>query len=350
MQTDLASQKILSWLQNITTPTLWYADESAASILATVQANDLLTLVTNRYDIYEAAQAKHIRSIFSDFNSNDYPEQQFSRIIYRISKEKALVNYLCNQASHLLNHSGELILSAYKQEGIKSYATNLKKIVKAKGQLDKNGNVYIGHFSKLNPEYKLDNKRYASIQKVINTRLEQGYYYSKPGVFGWDKVDKGTEILLETAETLFKGEALKQKTLLDLGCGYGWIFLNMDKYQLASIVATDNNAAAMLCANKNAEQMATPTTIIASDCANSIDQKFDFILCNPPFHQGFKHSQLLTKKFIEACKYKLATTGKALFVLNEFVAISDNVKQAKLKESLLTKKAGFKVILLEHQL
>ena len=86
----------------------------------------------------------------------------------------------------------------------------------------------------------------------------------------------------------------------------------MEKYNLASITATDNNAAAIVSARKNKALMTTPTNIVTSDCADSIQEKFDLILCNPPFHQGFKHIQALTRKFIHACKRTLEKKGKAL--------------------------------------
>jgi len=148
LQTDLALQAILPYLQNIREPTLWYADENAEALIDKVSANKLLTLVSNRYDIYEKAISKNINAIFSDFNPQDYFEhhsqEKFAYIVYRISKEKALVNFLFNQATDLLTHDGKFIISGYKQEGIKSYAGNITKHLKAQGQLKKLGASDLG--------------------------------------------------------------------------------------------------------------------------------------------------------------------------------------------------------------
>lgn len=361
MQTDLALQAILPYLQNIREPTLWYADENAEALIDKVSTNKLLTVVSNRYDIYEKAISKNINAIFSDFNPQDYikhhSQEKFTHIVYRISKEKALVNFLCNQAADLLTHNGKFIISGYKQEGIKSYAGNITKHLKAQGQLKKIGASYLGEFCNLSQNEKLDDKQYSSIIKVSKPSLENGYFYSKPGVFGWNKIDKGTELLLLEVKKIFsheiktRKEGKNVKELLDLGCGYGWIFLNIAQNTRLSITATDNNAAALLCAEKNKMQCPTPELIevIAGDCANTIQKQYDFVLCNPPFHQGFKHAKALTTKFIHACKHKLKPSGLAIFVLNEFVTIDEDIDQASLKQTLLNKSSGFKVVSLQHR-
>ncbi len=352
MHIDHALQQLLPQLQNITEPTLWYADEHASTVISLISANPLLTIVSNRFDVYQQALEKKHHVIFSDFNSDDYqhekPKHVFLKIIYRISKEKSLVNHIINQAAQLLANNGYLLISGYKQEGIKSYADNMKKIIDAKGKLVKSGNTYSGVFQFKNPDKKLDDKLYCDLQKITTPRLKQGYFYSKPGVFGWDKVDKGTELLLSCANILFHQKDNHSQTLLDLGCGYGWIILNCDAYGFASMTATDNNAAALRCIEANAQQLSTPVNIVASDCANTIDEKFDVILCNPAFHQGFKHSQSLTEKFIVACRQKIKKEGIALLVVNEFINIRSLCEKNHLTENLVAQENGFKVLKLTH--
>ncbi|MFT6389087.1 MAG: 16S rRNA (guanine1207-N2)-methyltransferase [Cellvibrionaceae bacterium] len=311
--------------------------------------SQLLTLVTNRYDIYLSALNKKINVIFSDFDPDDYPKKEYSAIVYRISKEKALTHHLINQAAQLLEKKGTLVISGYKQEGIKTYSDKIKKTLKASGKLEKTGVSYIGKFSSLDSDQTLDDKNYTTIQKVKAETLPQGYFFSKPGVFGWNKIDKGSELLIASAQSLLEEKVISPKNVLDLGCGYGWIFLNMEKYAISSITATDNNAAAILSAEENTKLTTTPLNIIASNCADSIKEKFDLILCNPPFHQGFKHNQELTGRFLHACKDKLSKQGTALFVLNEFIAIDNHIKKEKLKQKILTKKLGFKVVIIEHK-
>jgi 16S rRNA (guanine1207-N2)-methyltransferase len=353
---DKALQIIQSHLQNLSAPTLWLADENAQPLVEFIQNDKHLTIVTNRFDIYQQASTKKINVIFSDFNIDDYPAQKFKKIVYRISKEKALVNNIINQSVLLLDDaistkSNCLIISGFKKEGIKSYADKLKNIIKAKGTLKKHGDCYGGEFYNLLISTPLDDKKYSSLQNItidnkVNAPKNINNFYSKQGVFGWNKVDKGTELLLLSLKNLIDNDEIKPKTVLDLGCGYGWIFLNIDHYNFEKITATDNNAAAIIAAQKNSDSMKTTTSIIVGDCANTINDYFDLILCNPPFHQGFQHAQILTDKFISSCSQRVKKNGHVLLVANEFVSFDNIAKRLFTDKKTLLKEQGFKVVLL----
>lgn len=337
---DNTLQLLLPHLTKAQTPTLWFADENALPLLEYINENEHLSLVTNRYDIYQQAQKKNIRSIFCDFTINDYPKQNFKKVVYRISKEKALVNHIINQSAQLLQDDAELIISGYKQEGVKSFGDKIKKTLNAKGLLKKNGSAYLGEFTHLSPTNTLDDKDYHTLRKI------NGNVYSKPGVFGWNKIDKGTELLLTCFRKLINNKAITPKTMLDLGCGYGWIFFNCSDYHFEHIVATDNNAAAILAAQKNSDHIKNKVDVIASDCANTIDKKFDLVLCNPPFHQGFKHNQVLTDKFINSCAQKTKSNGHTLLVTNEFINFEKIANTLFSHKKPLLNAQGFKVTLL----
>jgi 16S rRNA (guanine1207-N2)-methyltransferase len=348
LHNDIALQLIVDELNNIKDPCLWYADENAATAIDQVQANNLITIITNRYDIYQKAIQNRHQSVFSDFDSKEYPASiSVKKIVYRISKEKALTHFLLNQAANLLPVDGTLIISGYKQEGIKTYSDKLTKKLNASGKLKKNRESYFGVFSNLDSSIELDDQNYSQLRKVNSQKDKPSSFYSKPGVFGWNKVDKGTELLLTSFNKVFNTFTNQHKSVLDIGCGYGWIFLNLDHYGLSDITATDNNAAAILSAQKNAERMKTSTSVSASDCAETIKKTFDIVLCNPPFHQGFKHNQKLIERFLNSCYLHLNNGGHGVFVVNEFIAL-DKVADSLFKEqTILAKENGFKVILLK---
>ncbi len=324
------------YLQTPDRPTLWLADENALSMLHnfTCANPDQLQIITNRYDVYQLADKKSLNVQFSDFILDELSPLP-SRIIYRVSKEKALTHYLFNRITELFADSdGELIIAGQKQEGIKTYADKLIKQFNCLGKLKKSGKVYSGCFTAFSHRSLLDDQHYNQIQKIVTDQAHNPYIYSKPGVFGWNKIDKGTQILLETLPKVIQEKQLSPKTLLDLGCGYGWIYLNLHRYftpELYSemqITATDNNAAALSCAEKNLElvKAGPKINIIASDCANTIEQCFDLILCNPPFHQGFLHDSSLTSKFLQQTYQHLNSSGIALFVVNEFIHLPKYIK------------------------
>lgn len=346
--TDQALQLLLPELQRINAPTVWYADENALPLVNAIAPHPELTVVTNRYDLYQAAQQQQLRAVFSDFVPADYPRKSFAKMIYRVSKEKTLVHHLFNQAAQLLEENGELIISGYKQEGIKTYADKLTKQLHAAGTLKKQGNGYYGRYSQFSAIHPLDDGAYAELQKVATESQDPDFFYSKPGQFGWQKIDKGSQLLLEQLQHLCSTLSPKPKTAVDLGCGYGWLFLNMDNYGFDHIWATDNNAAALSCAQKNAQRLNTTVTVLPSDAGNSIDTAVDLVVCNPPFHQGFAHSQALTTKFVHASSRLLKQTGQAIFVVNEFVGLEKAATGYFRQKKTLVQDQGFKVVLLTN--
>jgi 16S rRNA (guanine1207-N2)-methyltransferase len=86
-------------------------------------------------------------------------------------------------------------------------------------------------------------------------------------------------------------------------------------------VATDNNAAAIIAAEKNFALYAMQVEVMADDCGSTLQERFDLILCNPPFHQGFSTDSQLTDKFLRQTQRLLAAEGNALFVVNQFIAL-----------------------------
>jgi 16S rRNA (guanine1207-N2)-methyltransferase len=345
---DQSLQLILAAIEGVQSPGLLFADENASPLIPFLNGNAYLTVITNRCDLYQQAKQQSLNVIFTDFKTRDYPDQKFDHIFYRISKEKALTHHLINQAIQLLSSDGELIITGGKQEGIKSYSDKIKKQLEAQGSLKKFNSAYLGRFTHLSSDQQLDDNNYVEIRLINNESKGLKNFYSKPGVYGWDKIDEGTQLLLESLNLYLHKHKPQINTVLDLGCGYGWIFLNLDDYGFTSITATDNNSAAINCSIKNTEGLKTSVTIKPSDCANNIKEKFDLVICNPPFHKGFKHDKSLIEKFILSAKAHLNDNGSALFVVNEFIGIEKIASQYFITVDTLEKKNGFKVFLLRN--
>lgn len=315
---DPALNCLKPYLSHMKEATLFFADESALHFFDNILPNPLLTIVTNRFDVFQRLQQKKHCAIFSDFNPNEYSlKHPIKHIVYRISKEKSLVHHLLNQSHHFVKKDGQLIISGLKNEGIKNYSDKIIKQLKGHGNLKKLGNTYLGKYQFTDKKpVMLDDQNYANIQtiNINNTR-----FYSKPGVFGWNKIDQGTKLLLNCFDNLISKPEQNPLSVLDLGCGYGFIGLSIDNLGFQDITATDNNAAAIIAAKKNAQLMRTPMQVIPSNCAKNIDKYFDIVLCNPPFHRGFEHHQDLTELFLTQAKKHLTPDGFCLFVVNRFI-------------------------------
>lgn len=277
-----------------------------------------LTLLSNRYDICHAAQENNIPCIFNDMNLGAC-NQRFDLIAYRVSKEKAVVHHVINQSIRQLADGGTLLLCGYKNEGIKTYISKAELFLNCKAEVSKGQRqLKLAAFTPGNPGEPLDDRNYAD---TICIAEERGLkLYSKPGQYGWNKIDRGSELLIDAfAEQV--AQTQPPSSVLDLGCGYGYLSMMAWALGAKRIVATDNNAAAIASCQFNFNQHGVNGEVIVDDCANSIHHQYEVVLCNPPFHRGFETEQDLTDKFLRSTSNHLKKNGTAFIVVNQFIPV-----------------------------
>lgn len=320
---------------------LWVLEE-AGNISPALIARyaDRSTVLSNRYDLHQHYQTL-CRSVLSDF---ELAEDDFAAVIFYLSKERLISNYVIAACATWLNASGSLILAGRKNEGIKNYFAKLN----AKTALKKDGDLYVGASFRPtnNPE------AIASYQQIISLPVDEHLnMLSKPGVFSWKQTDQGSAFLIQTLQQ--NSVDFKSKNMLDLGCGNGYLAMWAAKHGAGEIVATDNNFTAVAICQKNFQQLGQPESTIdaiavVDDCAKEIQEKFDFVLCNPPFHRGKQIDTELTQKFVTATRHLLNTNGEAWFVVNAFIPLETVAERNSLSTETIANNRQFKVLRLRH--
>lgn len=299
---------------------LWIADENTATqLIQQVHAKSGIEVITNRYDIAENLEKHGFVTHFNDFEF-DQLNSTFDAVVFPVCKERSLVHHCINNAFNLLNDSGVLYLLGEKNQGIKTHHKNAENVFGDKGGIEKIGNLYLTSISKTSatPAAELDSRGYPQLQLI---ETESFSFLSKHGVFGWDKIDQGSAFLMECYQKLIEQNALILGSVLDLGCGYGYLMLNTTKENIPTRVATDNNVAAVKAAQANFEAVGLDVKCTADNCGTQIQEHFDLILCNPPFHVGFQTNSDITRTFLSNTRRLLQRKGVALWVLNKFIAV-----------------------------
>lgn len=314
---------------------LWIADENSKPLLEN-GSHFRGTLLSNRWDIVEQARSCGIESHFSDFDIAAIGKS-FTRIIYPVSKEKAAVHHLINSAAEHLSADGQLILLGEKNSGIKTYAQKAAQRFGCAKQLQKHGNVYLSVAVKgaVTAGDALDDSNYTALQQPAALNG----LYSKPGQFGWNKVDAGSELLAQH----FAGHLPDAGThVVDLGCGYGYLSTQLASRGDYTITATDNNAAALRACAKNFAAIGIQGEVIAGDAGSQVESgSAGFLICNPPFHQGFQVEGDLTDRFLQQAARILRRGGSALFVVNEFIPVARKAQGLFAEVTCLEKSKGF---------
>jgi len=353
---DSATGLLVNQLQNHEENTLWIADENSLGVTSSIPPRPTLWVVSNRFDVYSQASDRGHQAQFSDYDFSAIADNSLDTIVYRVSKERAVVHHIANQARRLLKPGGKLFLAGEKNDGIKGYADKVGKLLGTKTSAKKQGLCYVAEICKNDApneglkQTTLDDKHYSELRQLDELTSSQGSkiaWWSKPGQFGWNKKDQGSDLLISQAETLFSQKSFPSN-LVDLGCGYGFLTLMTRDWPVKERYATDNNAAAIASARKNFATANLDVTLTADDCGNAITEKFDGLLCNPPFHQGFANDSSLTHKFLSNAARLLSTTGVALFVVNQFIPLEKLATAYFAQSERLVDDGQFKVIALRH--
>ena len=346
--TDHAFELLVNELAGCKGRLLWVVDENISATEAqAVSTFDSLSVLSNRYDISTHLKQRGFNVLLNDFELNSFPSNSFDAIFFRVSKEKAIVHHIINSAAVWLKPGGSLLLTGYKNDGIKTYAGKAADYL---GELKdrQRGDKAAMLFAMAKDEVvgkALDDKSYSQERK-LELKVKPAFY-SKPGIFGWDKIDQGSAFLISYLPELISRYKQPPATVLDLGCGYGYLsFSASQQLSDARFTATDNNIAAVAMCRKNFSEYGVRGEAILDDCAMHIQGEFDLILCNPPFHQGFDIEGDLTTRFLQQASRLLAPEGFALFVVNSFIPLERKAAGLFSKIKTVANNRSFKLVVL----
>lgn len=318
MPTDIANELFTQQIRQAKQSCLVVVDEATydPAALATNHAS----FICNRIDLADAISTTGAPVHLNDYDFTGLEPGSFQTVIYRIGKEKAQVHHIINQAALVLAEGGSCILIGHKNEGFNTYVKKAEALFGSKASKNRgNAGFTVAVLTRTaQTGMQLDDQNYPEWRD--GPAYGGCTFTSKPGLYGWNKIDAGSEYLVDYLPEL-AAQLPTNPTILDLGCGYGFITVMAHRVLGGSYVATDNNTAAVEACGINMQANAIPGTALSSDCGDRINQKFDAILCNPPFHKGFDTSGQLTDKFLHNSARLLKPGGIALYVVNEFIGL-----------------------------
>lgn len=178
-----------------------------------------------------------------------------------------------------------------------------------------------------------------NINKVkVNIHDISYYFYTDNGVFSKGELDFGTELLLKTFNYTYPQE----KNILDIGCGCGPIGIYLSKSGFI-VDMCDVNERAILLAKQAISEQKIDAHVFISDAYNSVKNKYDYIISNPPIRVG---KQKLYEIVMNAKNY-LKPNGEIWLVVRKDKGaesmVRDMKKIYKIVE-ILEKKKGFYII------
>src|SRR6478672_3546393 len=178
-------------------------------------------------------------------------------------------------------------------------------------------------------------------RKVISPNVPGGRFMSRPGVFAWDRVDAASAMLAAALPNDLRGR------VADFGAGWGYLSMqvlarcpNVDSLDLY-----EADARALALAAENLSGARVPVNRHWHDVAASVTERFDAIVCNPPFHAlGRGDRPDIGRAFIAAAANALKPGGRLWLVANRHLPYEHALGEGFAHVQTLAQDGGFKIV------
>lgn len=165
-------------------------------------------------------------------------------------------------------------------------------------------------------------------------------FYSDNGVFSKNEVDYGSILLMET---FIKQN--KTGKILDVGGGLGVISIVLSKILECKCDMLEINDRAIELANKNIKLngVFNSVNVIKSDAYENVDDRYDFVITNPPIRAGKK---VVYKFLFESFDY-MNEQGELWFVMRKnhgALSAKKDLENEGYKCEIVEKDKGFFII------
>ncbi len=160
--------------------------------------------------------------------------------------------------------------------------------------------------------------------------------WTQPGVFSWNRMDPGSALLLENLPGLSGSGA-------DLGCGIGILgraILKSPKVAHLSMVDLDRRAVEMAARNIGDPRAEVRWADVRGGTGLS---GLDFVVMNPPFHDGGAEDQSLGQSFIRRSAEALRPGGVLWLVANRHLPYEEVLKPLFRRVTPKVEANGYKI-------
>lgn len=276
----------------------------------------------------DAAQLSPLVAGSSDIAS--VPDESFAAVTVRAPAGAVERRFVLAQALRVLAQGGRMTAFAPKDRG----GLRLKKELEALG-------CEVGESARRHNRICLV-VRPAMIKGLDEAiaagsprQISENGLWTQPGVFSWDRLDAGTNALLQVLPP-FAGAGA------DFGAGIGLLALNvLAEPKVTKLTLVELDRRALDVARRN---VADPRAdFVWGDVRQTALKDLDFIVSNPPFHEGGGEDKTLGQAFIASAASALRKGGVLWIVANRHLPYEAILGESFAKVRLVAEGGGYKV-------
>jgi 16S rRNA (guanine1207-N2)-methyltransferase len=254
-------------------------------------------------------------------------------------KEQTLADFA--HAYDQLDMGGVLMVGLHNDWGAKRYEKHLAELAGEIQTLSKYHcrAFWIHKTEKVNETLLEEWRRFGELQRIL-----EGRFWSCPGLFNWDEIDKGSQLLVENLPKNINGK------VADLGSSWGFlsdfIMRNYPDITLLDLFEADRIALEAAKRNLGSIHVKLRAQYHWADVTKGVGEaRYDFIVMNPPFHEGRHTDHLLGAKFIAAAARALKPGGQLWMVANRHLPYERYFPEVFAQSSIPVQNNGFKVMM-----
>ena len=238
-------------------------------------------------------------------------------VILYLPREKERLVMMLHAVSTRMSVNARLWLVGENKAGIKSARRYLQQYFNSVAKLDSARHCVLFEAAEPKNKRAFDLNDYASVWPVdfAGQAIE---IVSLPGVFAHGRLDKGSQLLLDTLAKLRPAGKI-----LDLACGSGVLGCSLLAGAVkAELTLLDVSALALEASARSLGLNGLKAALLPSDGLTHLTGRYDWIISNPPFHRGVDRNLEIAARFFTEAGTFLTENGRIVIVCNRHLPYS----------------------------
>jgi 16S rRNA (guanine1207-N2)-methyltransferase len=267
------------------------------------------TLFSQSFGDARTLRAAGLEAEFATFPAQAVPG--WKDIVLRLPREKALLRIWLEWCAGALAPGGRLWLAGENRAGAKSAGKLLAERFATVQKSDSARHCTLYQAGQPQGAEPFDEESCFQ-QWPFEARGRSFSASSMPGVFSHGRLDAGSRLLLESLDP-----GRMAGKVLDFGAGAGVIAvvlkaLNPD----LALTLADNSALALAASRRSLALNGLQGEVLASDGLSEVKGRFDWVISNPPFHQGAATQAGMSMAMLNTIRNFLTPRGQLVMVAN----------------------------------
>ena len=268
---------------------------------------------------------------------------RYPLVLVLLPRQREEARALLAKARAAVTAGGVIVASVTNDEGAKSREADLKQLAGAVSVASKHHCrvFWTAPGAAFDAALQATWARGDLPRRVDAAEVPGGGFQTRPGVFAWDRVDGASALLSAALPDDLRGR------VADLGAGWGYLTLQVLARcpQVSSIDLYEADARALALATTNLADARVPVDGHWQDVAAGIDERFDAIVCNPPFHAlGRGDRPDIGRAFIAAAAEALKPGGRLWLVANRHLPYEQALAEGFDEVAIVAQQGGFKIV------